>query len=485
MPRGIKLLRKYILILIFIILGLILFPLIYSFFRVYPVFDDYWYADIVLKEGFGGAQLWWRLHSTGRFTSTAIISTLVFSVKKLYVYRLVIFTQFVLFNTSIFLLFSVFLKKINQYSVINSTLLYLTFVFFFYSNLPGLSEFVFWLAGAAIYSFGITLLNLLLIYLFFKEPKKGYGYYFIILILGILICGTSELAALCALASFSTYFILNFFFKGRYLFSFSLVFKSPYFIVFCCIVLSLYFLVLSAPGNEERFQSEKALNIHAGELKFAFKYGFIGLLKFFYNIIFIKRGIIALGFTFLYFVLNINKQDNINHKQFLLKYLIIQIILFTLTFLIFLFYPYSTGVTVLIPRVLSVILFLWIINFIFSGITFAILVNSKMRYWIQEKNVIVALITLLLIASIPRASNNILNAYKDIIVGDVDCYEKYFNMQYLLFKTCDISKVKQEVLLCKPYIYVWDLSEENFNSRYFLYYQNVLCHKTEDTKNIH
>lgn len=475
MFRRVELTRKYLLIPVCIILGFILFPLIYSFFRVYPVFDDYWYADIVLKEGFGGAQLWWRLHSTGRFTSTAIISALALSVKTLYLYRLVLFTQFVLFNTSIFLLFSVFLRKINQYSIINNTLLYLIFIFFFYSTLPGLSEFVFWLTGAAIYSFGITLLNLLVIYLFFKKSKKGYSYYITILILGILICGTSELAAICALASFAVYLILNFFLKERYLSSFLMIFKSPYFIVFCCLILSFYFLVLSAPGNEERFQSEKALNIHAGEFVFALKYGFIGFLKFFYNILFIKRGVIAFGLTFLYFVSTSNKYENLNYKQFFLKYLFIQSVLFIMTFFIFLFYPFSTGVTVLIPRVLSVILFLWTTNFIFSGVTLALLINSTIRYSIQKKSVVIVLITLLLIASIPRTGNNILNAYSDIKIGHVECYEKYFKTQYLLFKTCDISKIKQGNLLCKPYMYVWDLSEDNFDSRYFLYYQHVLC----------
>ena len=466
-----------------IALSIFLFPLFYVMKGVFPVYDDYWFANVVSENGFGGAQLWWREHATGRYISTWLNSIAYYSIHNLFIHRLLLTLILLFFIVSVYKFFQKFCLHFFNMNTLSIFLVSLFVITFYYTNLVGFSEFVFWLPGASTYALSAALLGVFTAVLFFQKPQKPVQRFLYLCLTGFFICGTSEIGSISALGSFVFYFFLP---LSTNRLQVKRLLISAEFLSFLVVSIFFFFLVFGAPGNALRMESEKSVNNMAGDFLFALKYSGINLLRFLYNYFYVRQGwllfVVAVIITLLYC-------EPLNHssfssKRFIRNYIGSQLIILMLSVFLFFTYHFSTGLNVMIPRALSLIQFLWCLNIVISGMMVCYYLSYKLPDFNKTlfKNTgpisITALALLLVMSS---GNGNIAVLYKEIRSGIIACDQQYFQAQYNAFKNCKIDDVKAKAPSCKSITYVWDLSDEKFNTRYFAYYESLLC-KTSTVK---
>jgi hypothetical protein len=462
-----------------LLLFTLLTPFIGVHFFVFPVYDDYWYAEVVSNHGFLGALDWWRNNASGRFLATLIISISNYSVKSIFLHRLLLLLLSLFFVVSTWVLIKSILRSLLIISLWEIWFLFMIFLFCFVSSLPGISEVLYWLPGAATYILGISFINILISLLIKTKQKPTKISFLAIVLVSICACGTSEITGI---------FIIGLLF----LTSFQLtktenksknIFFSIYFYIFLGITFFLLVIVLKAPGNAIRFHLESRVNPEVGNSFFAFKSALLSTLKFIYNLFFIKR-IFILTIPLSIWLLLVDVFPN-QKFEFILKFkfkflLSVQFFLILFTFLTFFSYSFSTGLWLPIQRIMSLIHYLWLLNFLLCVFLFSLWIKPWISNFVVISNggFIISLIIFLTLF-ISAKQNNTSRLIIDMQNSNYSKYCIYMKKQRSFFQNGNEHLVKNQKPPSRPMIYVWDLADENYKTRYFEYYSNSLNKKSK------
>jgi hypothetical protein len=288
-------------------------------------------------------------------------------------------------------------------------------------------------------------------------------------------CGTSELSGLCIAGML----VIRTFFSSDHSDSFRKKYFSVYFFVLVGILLFLYFVVVRAPGNEVRFHLEKQVNPVAGNFAFACQSALISTLKFIYNLLFIKRLLLLLILLIIWVITNdIKPIVTISSctPNIVRVVTLVQFVILSLTYFSLFTYSYSTGLSTPIQRILALIHYVWVINIVACGLYFGFLLKLKLFdyvFLLKDNFGIALLVFVVLLFSAPQT--NAIPALHDFSKGKLISYASYMNKQRFLLRNCDVDKLKKQAPPQQPLIFVWDLSDEKFKTRYLEYYKNVLC----------
>jgi hypothetical protein len=458
-----------------LVLGLLLVPFIIFFFFVYPVYDDYWYADVVRVNGFLKAQVWWRENASGRFLTTVIISISNSTVHSVVAHRLLLGCIAAIFLYSVWFLLFNFFNRFLSFSSNNLYFAYVLFLFSFFYTLPGISQVLYWLPGAATYLVGLIFMNIVAGLLLHKNKINKISNVICISFFSVCACGTSELSGLCIAGML----VIRTFFSSDYSDSFRKKYFSVYFFVLVGILLFLYFVVVRAPGNEVRFHLEKQVNPFAGNFAFACQSALISTLKFIYNLLFIKRLLLLLVPLIIWVITNdIKPISTISSftPNTIRVLILVQFVILSFTYFSLFTYLYSTGLSTPIQRILALIHYVWVLNIVACGLYFGFLLKLKLLHYVfllKEIFGIALLVFVVLLFSAPQT--NAIPALNDFSKRKLINYASYMKKQRFLLRNCDVDKLKQQAPPQQPLIFVWDLSDEKFKTRYLEYYKNVLC----------
>jgi hypothetical protein len=165
----------------------------------------------------------------------------------------------------------------------------------------------------------------------------------------------------------------------------------------------------------------------------------------------------------------------------LMLWVVIQLLLSGLTFFIAVMYTYNTGVSVMIPRTISVLSFFWCMNIVISAFYF----SGFIKLITFKKNVFIRFVAtgipfILLVSFILFSKRSNLNRiYSDFSDGKIHKYSDFQKRQINDFINCNDQQVMKSTLPEKPITFVWDLSDNNFNTRYYRYYSETLCNRAK------
>lgn len=450
-------------------------PFVYLFGYVMPCFDDYWYAWLVQENGFMGAQKWWYLNAQGRVFSNMFISLDYYFCKNITSYQIVLLLLFSIYIYSSFALWRAFWKKLFNNT---SGLMYATGVLFLLlivATIPGTSNVFYWLPGVATYTLGMVFVNYILINLLNKKPnsKQWIG----LLIAGTLSCVTSELIAIEAIMSFGVVLLLRLLTKEM---SLKEVFSSKEFLLLCYLMVFFYVVVYNAPGVANRQADAQTETAHAGDIGFALKTGLHNALLSFYGIIYVKRGILYLLLVLTATVLfrsDSVKVDKRSRRNILIKWSVIQFVLAFFAVFLCVIHAQNTGHSKVIPRLMSLSHFLWLFDFLFTGVLIAYVYNLRVEVSKNARLVSGTAITACLLLVVWASPlSNMRKVVDDIANGREKAHKKLYTQQRNTFLQCEEPEVlplnKEED---RSVIYVWDFVEAKKDTRYRAYYESYLC----------
>jgi hypothetical protein len=455
---------------------LLLLPFVVLNFYVYPVYDDYWYADVVRTNGFVGAVKWWWMNASGgRILSTCIISLSHFTIHSIILHRLLIVFISFLFGFSVWLLFRKLFDGIKVFSnYFRSTILLIFLVCFFYT-LSGISQLFYWLSGAATYLLGLSFLNIVGVLLLGTSDLRNEWKYTLILFFSLAACSTSELAGLCV----AGLLIISVFLNKNSDYNFrEHILRSVNIYIFLSVILFLYFIVLKTPGNGARFQMGKSLSPDAGNISFAMHCALISTLKFIYNLLIVKRlALVVVPIVVFIFSCNVDSKWEIDFAIIPKpkSVILVQLILLFLLFFTLFTYSFSTGLVLPIQRILLFVHFFWVLNIIMISMCFGFILKKMFVYIHFPNRYFVYSLVCYFMLIFSADQNNARKLVIDFKNGNLSKYEIYMRTQRMQFQKSNNLMLKEHRPPPKPLIYVWDLSDENYNTRYFLYYRNVLC----------
>lgn len=450
-------------------------PILMAIPYVFPTYDDYYYAFRTSAEGFWGVQAWWYLNASGRYLSNLLLSAGVVLIHHHLVYRVLL----VLFLTILVVAthrMSTHLMRRPEFRGFPALFLSVGMLCFFLQVTPGFSEFLFWYTGAGTYSIGISLTLFFLTELFFKKAVGGRPY--ILLLTSLLAIGTIEFAGLFVAAGLVFHLYLSVRANAS---SLRRLWKSQEALVLIVVLGTLFFVIAGAEGNRVRFETEKVENSSAGNPSFALYQGVLGAVKFIYNIFWVRGGLFLFLTTFLSAIaLGVGRNAEAAKKWRLwTDWLFAQSLLVGLTLLISVMYSYSTGVSTMIPRTVSVLSFFWSLNLMASAVLMAamspFLMSGLQRRWVAAFRLAPAAYLCFMVAIHPES--NIHKLYGDLLGGSVSAYRDFQIRQTGLFEACDIQGLEKLRLPEKPMTFVWDISDGNMGTRYFQYYREGLCGK--------
>ncbi|NBO65609.1 MAG: hypothetical protein EBU88_12345 [Acidobacteria bacterium] len=253
-------------------------------------------------------------------------------------------------------------------------------------------------------------------------------------------------------------------------------------LVLMVVLGTVYFVVVGAPGNRIRFETEKVGTGTAGNLGFALNHGVLGAIKFLYNLFWVRGGLILFLATLSSSVaFGVGKEGGVASKARLWSdWLFAQTMLMGLTLMMPVMYSYSSGVSYMIPRTITVLSFFWSLNLMVSAVLMAGLLPlpiqkpQRTRFGVFSLAPAACLIYLLAFGR----DSNIRRLYVDFMEGQVSAYRDVQIRQLALFQACDDRGLQQIPAPKKPMTFVWDVSDGNWGSRYYQYYRDCLCGKS-------
>lgn len=402
-------------------------PFIVLSIFIHPNADDFAFYNMTEEHGYYGAQIKWYREWTGRYFSTAILSLKVFLSNKLFFYR--IFPIFLIASLvlgiykSLCLIFENCKKNIFlQFSfIITATYFYL---------MPSIFEGLYWLSGSVTYQLA-NIFFIWIIYFFIRAIRSnGYKYFIISLCLIIAFSGLNETSLILLLYYQFCIIIYLIAFQIK----FSAKFIAPFIITIICFIT-----VYLAPGNAVRasmMNTDKDLIFAIVKSTIALK-AYLGIWV---------PTILLIGITLVELISRhqfnkTNRIGKINTKFIMLVILLAPWIGFFISY-------WSMGWT---PpkRTLNLILFHFIIGVFFCLFHLAVKYRFRNQEFLTFSKPL-KIILLIVIAVQLQKSNNIREAYTDLLLGKATKYNIEMNERAKRIVINDAETIIVSKIISRP-----------------------------------
>ncbi len=420
-------------ILLFLFFSILPF-LILSIY-VNPCWDDFDYSETAFQNGFFKAQYIWYITWSGRYFSTAVLSSvnpLIF--RSILGYKILTLIFILLFIFSIYFLISEISK--NYISKKHKLICALAFCYFFVLGMPNVGLGLFWLPSSVIYQFANILIAILIILLIkFLNNKERTSYKLIISICFFIFAieGSNEVSMLTTTVFFVSVFIVITINQKKI---------NKHLLLFAVVSIISFCLMYFAPGNEYRLST----NPESHQLFFSIKNSFIDLFQFILGRIYNLQLLIFTLLFISFYSKNIVGKKSVDITLVLNP--IYSIILFLSILFSGMFVSYwSLGISTP-SRTLNVIYFLfllgWFINIIL--ILNYLYIKKKFEFKYLPKYAFIILCFAVFISFV-KEPNSIKLAFKDIISGDASKFDsqlkdRYRNIYSNNSDTCKIDSIK-------------------------------------------
>lgn len=439
-----KIINDQSLNLILLFLFLTVLPFIILSFYVHPCWDDFEYSEIAFKNGFLQSQYIWYVTWSGRFFSTAVLSSLnPLIYRSILGYKIITLIFILLFIISVYYLVNeIFRDKISTKQKMICTL---SFCYLFILGLPASELALFWLASSVIYQLANIMMIFLTAYLIraIHTSKEEFSKKLILLICLLIFAveGSNEVSMLITVIFFT------FVFAG-----YSIINRKfdMYLFIFATAAVVSFLIVYLAPGNDFRLST----NPNSHNLLFSLKNSFTDLFKF---ILYRIYNLPLLIFTILFIsfygsILSLKKPDEIVLK--INPFYSIGLYLLMLFSGIFVSY-WSLG-TATPYRTLNVIYFLFLLGWFLN-----IMLILKFMYVKGKLNLktipeyAFILLCLAVLFSFMKETGSIKEAYKDLLSGKAQKFNSELNERYrnIYSGTSDTIKIDSLSSVPKSFFY--------------------------------
>jgi len=428
--------QNFFTLLIFVSLFLALLSfLILSFFN-HPSFDDYYFAVKTKNEGFFPAQKNWYLEWTGRYFSTAILSSNPLIFNWFFGFKIIPFLLFVLFLGSFFILIRELFSTLDRWCISSLSLVVL---FIYLYQMPSISEGFYWVAGAITYQLG----NILFIFFltFFirlsKNPSLSSINFFGSAICLIAVIGSNE-TIMILLDSLIGFVLTIHLIKFRRL--------DKWLIILTIIAIIFSLIVILCPGNAKRIAAESFLypSPFRKDLKFTILTSFKSTFE--YLIKWLQNGQLLI-FTLLFLPISYRNKESTSSRSFFQIPVSLSLgIYFILITLVFFPIHWSHGTEIISPRPVNIAYFLFVIGWFYNV---QLIINKTKRE--IKLNLIAKYILVVSIISVTVFSkNNITLAAKNVISGQAYTYDKENKNRYLTMRNCNSETCEIATLTTLP-----------------------------------
>ncbi|MEO8664736.1 MAG: DUF6056 family protein [Ignavibacteria bacterium] len=449
-----KILNNYFDYAVIVFLFLCTLPFIILSLFVQPSWDDFGYSYYSTEYGFLKAQDIWYTTFSGRYFSTAVLSSInplvfgsIMGYKILTLFFIVVFIILIYFFISELASGAIDLKE----KIIGT----LAFSYLYFYGIPSVSLGFFWLSSTVIYQLGSIMMLLLFTMLlkFFRAENKN-GNYLLAVVIAVLIFsieGTNEVSMMALTLFFVSVLILNLILTKKI---------NRWFLFFVIVSIISFCLVYFAPGNNVRSMDYP----ESHQVLFSIKSTLADLFRFFIYRIY---NLPLLLFTILFIPFS---SRIISDKRFSNRFILINPVYTIILFLALLasgfFVSYWSLGTTLPARTLNVVYFLFLIGWFFNIIVivnyFYVKHNLKINPLPKYAYVIICFA---IFFSFMKESNSVKLAYKDVFYGTASKFNSELNNRYE-----NIYKDNSDTILVDTIKYVPD-------SFFF-------CDVTPDTKSL-
>jgi len=430
--------------IVFLFLFLTIIPFIILSFYVHPCWDDFEYSEIAYRNGFFHSQYIWYETWSGRYFSTAVLSSInPLLFRSIPGYKIITTIFILLFIVSVYYLVSeIASENINIKKKLICTL---SFCYLFVYGLPASDLALFWLASTVIYQFANIMMIVLtaLFIRFIKNRNEGVskGLMISICLLIFAIEGSNEVSMLTTTIFFAVVFTGNLILTRKF---------DKYLFIFAVAAVISFLLVYLAPGNDYRLTTSP----DSHQLFFSLKNSAIDLIKFIiYRIYNLPLLIFTVLFiSFYYKLISVKKHGDIkviiNPLHSVVLYLII---LFSGIFVSY----WSLGTST--PyRTLNVIYFIFLLGWFLNIVIIINYLYSKEKIKLNFiPGYAYVLLCLAVLFSFMKETGSIKIAYRDLISGKAQKFDAQLNDRYrnIYSSTSDTVKIDSLSNIPKSYFY--------------------------------
>ena len=443
--------KLFIVLLKIIVIGLILFPFILLATFNHPVADDYVYYNLSVNKNIYEYVSTIYKSWTGRYSQLSMI----YFVNQFNLLKAAKLLPIILILLNVHAVYYYFRITTNYlYNKLNCYLVSLIVNFIFYSQMPNISEGLYWISGITTYFISWILIIYFLSYLIkYKQSGTFSGIEKILItLLVITIPGFNE----------SSLLFINIVWFLFLFFNYKIVIKD-YFVIFlisCTIVFSL--ISILAPGNYLRIQIESANNIYNTDViqKKNITLAIWNSINLFVSY-FLKYWYV---FSFLFSVLTvilINKRERKFINKFNIKNQLFENLLAFISIPILAF-PAYWGTNYFQPRLGNLVLCIMIILFLSLVVRLIVLFNLKIIKYKNIFAIILLISSFFFIKSVVYDNRNYKIALYDILKGRAAAYDKEFDNRYKKFLPNKDIKVDPIINKC-PSLYHGDITMDSTN----------------------
>ena len=430
--------------LILLFLFFTILPFLILSVYVHPCWDDFEYSEIAYKNGFFQSQYIWYVTWSGRFFSTAVLSSLnPLLYRSILGYKLITLIFILLFIYSVYFLVNEIAS--DRISIKQKLICALSFCYLFIYGLPASELAIFWLASTVIYQ----LANIMMIFLsalfirFLHKNNVGIsnGLIVMICLLIFAIEGSNEVSMLTTTIFFVSVFAGNFILTKKY---------DRYFFIFAAAAVVSFLLVYFAPGNDFRLSTSP----ESHKLFFSIKNSSIDLVKF---IIYRIYNLPLLIFTVLYisFYYKLLSGEKTGDIQVKINP-VYSVILYLLILFSGIFVSYWSLGTATPYRTLNVIYFIFLLGW-FLNITIIIkYLYAKEKLTLKTiPEYAFVLLCLAVLFSFLKETGSIKLAYRDLLSGKAQKFNSELNERYrnIYSNTSDTIKIDSLSSIPKSFFY--------------------------------
>ncbi|HMS33816.1 MAG TPA: DUF6056 family protein [Ignavibacteria bacterium] len=430
------------LILLFLIFTIL--PFIILSVYVHPCWDDFEYSEIAYKNGFFHSQYIWYVTWSGRFFSTAVLSSLnPLIYRSILGYKVITLIFILLFIVSVYYLVNEIAS--GKISIKQKLICTLSFCYLFVSGLPAPELALFWLASTVIYQLAnimmIVLAALFIRLLHNNKEDISKGLIISVCLLIFAVEGSNEVSMLTTTIFFAAVFAGNYLFTKK--------FDNHLFIFASAAVIS-FLLVYLAPGNDFRLST----NPDSHNLIYSLKNSSVDLFKFIlYRIYNLPLLIFTVLFISFYYKLLSGKKTeeiklNISPVYSVLLYLLI---LFSGIFVSY----WSLG-TATPYRTLNVIYFIFLLGWFLNIMIIIKYLYAKEKLSLNSvPEYAFVLLCLAVFFSFMKETGSIKLAYRDLLSGKAQIFSSELNERYrnIYSGTSDTIKIDSLSSIPKSFFY--------------------------------
>ncbi len=405
------------LILLFLIFTIL--PFIILSIYVHPCWDDFEYSEIAYKNGFFHSQYIWYVTWSGRFFSTALLSSInPLIYRSILGYKVITLIFILLFIVAVYYLVNEIAS--DKISIKQKLICTLSFCYLFVFGLPAPELALFWLASTVIYQLAnimmIVLAALFIRFLHNNKEDIGNGLITAVCLLIFAVEGSNEVSMLTTTIFFAAVFAGNYLLTKKF---------DKHLFIFASAAVASFLLVYLAPGNDFRLST----NPDSHNLIYSLKNSSVDLFKFIiYRIYNLPLLIFTVLFISFYYKLLSGKKTeeiklNISPVYSVLLYLMI---LFSGIFVSY----WSLG-TATPYRTLNVIYFIFLLGWFLNIMIIIKYLYAKGKLSLNSiPEYAFVLLCLAVFFSFMKETGSIKLAYRDLISGQAQKFSSELNERY-------------------------------------------------------